>query len=116
MRFRIWPSFLLTLIFNQAGVLGSNLDNDIAGGRSPNESLYECRFTYFPLPASWTRIILQHMVPLVTSKELDEDGEQEVVFGQRLSYDSATSEVDLSTIDPNLPFTFFIHGFNQNCK
>lgn len=118
MRLKIAHLLLFTTIsFNYARVLGSDSSwNDFVGQRGPNESLYECRFTYFPLPPSWTRIILHHLVPLTTPKELAEDTEQEVVLTQRLSYDSTSSEIDLSSIDPNLPFTFFIHGFNQNCK
>lgn len=117
---------IIIIVASTTKILGHWIDHADA---APNieraygdEPLYSCPFSYFPLPASWTRLTLHHLASLVdpfnrTNKDISEQhGQRDGYDSLRLSYDTNNSEIDMSTIDPNLPFTFFIHGFNHNRK
>lgn len=73
-----------------------------------NEPLHDCMMHLFPLPPSWTKVTLNHLTRPETGEQ------EEFKLEQKLTYDSSTPDWDFSSIDPRLPFTFFINGFNND--
>lgn len=100
----VWEFVLL--FFNSKLTLTGLLTGNLWEPNAANVS-YECGFNYLPQEPSTVKLLIYHM------KFPDDSSKSDELVFEQLDRDNLVEELKLSSVDPNLPYAFLIHGFNN---